>query len=182
MFNSHIVAADCISFAATFYASHQKSLLTHSVAAPPKITPASLGCDFVFLIWRFIYSVANAQKEGTRFCVSLLFGAVCTSPRRLFMRCIKKSSLPRSPALPLRTVNASLVCSSVFQCYYCIQLTHRRCGPHIVRSDFLYFASKMSLLIQALDTRMDFCYSMTERSKMVISSRSVRSGFYRRTE
>lgn len=42
------VAADCISFAATFYASHEKSLLTHFVAAPLKIVTALLGHDFVF--------------------------------------------------------------------------------------------------------------------------------------
>ena len=44
----HHVAADCISFAATFYASHEKSLLTHSVAAPPKIAIADVGLRFCF--------------------------------------------------------------------------------------------------------------------------------------
>ncbi len=39
------VAADDISFAATFL---QKSLLTHSVAAPLRIEPALLGFDSVF--------------------------------------------------------------------------------------------------------------------------------------
>ena len=46
-----IVAADCISFAATFYVSHKKSLLTHSVAAPLKIVTARAGsrfCSFEF--------------------------------------------------------------------------------------------------------------------------------------
>ena len=42
------VAADCISFAATFYASHEKSLLTHFVAAPPKIAIADAGLRFCF--------------------------------------------------------------------------------------------------------------------------------------
>ena len=42
----HHVAADCISFAATFYASHEKSLLTHFVAAPPKIAIADAGLRF----------------------------------------------------------------------------------------------------------------------------------------
>ena len=43
---SYFVAADCISFAATFYVSHKKSLLTHFVAAPLKMVTASLGHDF----------------------------------------------------------------------------------------------------------------------------------------
>ena len=59
-----IVAADCISFAATSYASHEKSLLAHSVAAPLKIVTALLGHDFVFLIWQLIHSVRMTQKEG----------------------------------------------------------------------------------------------------------------------
>ena len=42
------VAADCISFAATFYASHEKSLLTRFVAAPPKIAIADAGLRFCF--------------------------------------------------------------------------------------------------------------------------------------
>ena len=42
------VAADYISFAATFYASHEKSLLTHFVAAPPKIAIADAGLRFCF--------------------------------------------------------------------------------------------------------------------------------------
>ena len=39
----HCVAADCISFAATFYAMHKKSLLIHSVAAPFQTEPAAPG-------------------------------------------------------------------------------------------------------------------------------------------
>ena len=36
--------------------------------------------------------------------------------------------------------------------------------------------------VQKLDTEMYFCYSMTRNPKLVITSRSVYSGFYRRTE
>ena len=51
------VAADCISFAATFYASHEKSLLTHFVAAPPKIAIADAGLRFCFSNLAVIHSV-----------------------------------------------------------------------------------------------------------------------------
>ena len=66
------VAADCILFAATFYASHEKSLLTYSVAAPLKIVTALLGHDFVFLIWKLIHSVRMTQVNETRFSNSFI--------------------------------------------------------------------------------------------------------------
>ena len=67
-----IVAADCISFAATFYALHEKSLLTHSVAAPLKTAIASLDCGFAFLVWKLTHSVRITQVNETRFSNSFI--------------------------------------------------------------------------------------------------------------
>ena len=60
-----IVAADCISFAATFYASHEKSLLTHSVAAPLKIVTAHAGLRFCFSIAVFKIKAHIHMNETT---------------------------------------------------------------------------------------------------------------------
>ena len=63
---SYFVAADCISFAATFYALHKKSLLIHFVAAPPKIVTALLGHDFVFPAVTADDSVRSSQTVTQR--------------------------------------------------------------------------------------------------------------------
>ena len=79
------VAADCISFAATFYASHKKSLLTHFVAAPLKIVTANAGSRFCFFARLSISLVGADALIGPKALVLLRSFAErrCTERRDL---------------------------------------------------------------------------------------------------
>ena len=133
------VAADGISFAATFL---QKSPLTHSVAAPfPEPNPLSgPGCDSAF------------YSECTR--VSFL-SKLPTSPRtayrsrRLFAKVASHSfcrgSFPNRNRWRWVAVWLFILIAGTLFC----QCLPRRCGRHIVRSDF-FCKSRFSLILSQL--------------------------------
>ena len=99
------VAADGISFAATFL---QKSLLTHSVAAPLRIEPAVSGLRFGFLPeWGiFFVNALHVVADCVSFATAFFYfktNAVSHSLRR--------SSLPRKAGVFAGTPN--IVCASL---------------------------------------------------------------------
>ena len=108
--HSDHVAADDISFAATFFI--KKPLLAHSVAAPFQIPTASLGCDLVLgadpenciesarasVLFSFPYAVPEQAEGFLRFFV----GAVDTHVgifQQIYVKFVTKTCIILCPAV-----------------------------------------------------------------------------------